>query len=62
MIYWLQRLCCKLTKHRLRKGISFSVGIYPTEFHYKCLICGKRFWNYTPHKKYWKYIEDLEEH
>ena len=51
---WFQRLCCKLTKHKLRAGTMWSVGIEPMEFHYKCLICGKHFWNYTPHRKYLK--------
>ena len=49
---FLQRLCHKLTNHKFRKCYAWSEGIEPTEFHYKCLICGKKFWNYTPCKKY----------
>ena len=45
-----QKICRLLTKHKHRKGIAKSVGIYPTEYHYRCRICGKRFWNYTPFK------------
>ncbi len=55
---WLQRLCCKITKHKLRKGTSWTIGIEPTEFYYKCLICGKTFWNYTPHRKYLKTLKE----
>ena len=43
---WFQKLCDKLTKHRWRKLICWSEGIEPREYHYKCKICGKRFWNY----------------
>ena len=43
-----QKICRFLTKHKYRKGIAKSVGIEPTEYHYRCRICGKRFWNYTP--------------
>lgn len=57
MSNWFQRLCCRLTNHRLRKGIAWSVGIEPTEFHYRCLICGKRFWNYKPHRMYIKHLK-----
>ena len=53
-----QRLCRIITNHKLRKGTMWSVGIEPREFHYKCLICGKTFWNYTPHRKYLKTLKE----
>jgi hypothetical protein len=43
-----QKICCKLTDHKFRKGIMYSEGIEPPEFHYQCKICGYRFWNYQP--------------
>lgn len=46
----IQHICCTLTNHNWRKGEAYSVGITPTEYHYKCRLCGKRFWNYTPYK------------
>lgn len=54
-----QRICEKLTKHRIRRGTMWSDGIEPIEFHYKCLLCDKSFWNYTPHRKYYKYVRKL---
>jgi len=42
----LQKLCGKLTNHKFRKAWAYSEGITPTEYHYKCKICGCRFWNY----------------
>lgn len=46
-----QKLCCKLTNHKFRKLEGWSVGIEPTEYHWKCKICRKRFWNYKPKRK-----------
>ena len=43
---WLQRLCDRLTNHRWRKLLCWSEGIEPQEFHWRCRICGHRFWNY----------------
>lgn len=42
----LQSLCCLLTDHKFRHLTGWSEGITPTEFHWQCKICGKRFWNY----------------
>lgn len=53
----IQRLCEKFTHHKLRTGTMWSVGIEPQEFHYRCLLCGKHFWNYTPHKEYLKTLK-----
>lgn len=44
----LRNLCEKITHHKFRKCIAWSVGIEPTEYHYRCIICRTRFWNYTP--------------
>lgn len=43
-----QRICERLTNHRFRKGQAYSVGIEPTEYHYRCRICQLWFWNFTP--------------
>lgn len=52
----LQKLCGKVTNHKFRKYQAKSVGIKPTEYHYKCKICGYRFWNYSsPYKIHEKY-------
>ena len=59
---WFQKICRILTKHRFRKGTAWTVGKYRTrEFYYKCRICGKTFWNYTPSKEYLKAVENGEE-
>mgnify|MGYP000927921826 CR=1 FL=1 len=42
----LQELCCLLTDHKFRHLTGWSYGITPTEFHWQCRICGKKFWNY----------------
>lgn len=42
-----QKLCYLLTHHKYKHFIGWSVGIAPTEFHWQCKICGKRFWNYN---------------
>lgn len=41
-----QKLCELITHHKLRYLTGWSVGITPTEFHWQCKICGKRFCNY----------------
>ncbi len=46
----IENLCEKITDHKFRKGTAYSEGITPTEYHYKCRICGHRFWNYTSYK------------
>ena len=43
-----QRICERLTNHRFRKGQAYSVGIEPTEYHYRCRVCQLWFWNFTP--------------
>ena len=54
---WFQRLCCKITKHKLRYGFAWT-ETEPIEFYYKCLICRKWFWNYKPHRKYIRWIDE----
>lgn len=54
-----QRICKKLTHHKHRVITSWSVGIEPTEYHYKCKLCGHHFWNYkkptkTQQSKYYQ--------
>lgn len=46
----LQRLCERITHHKWRKGYAYSVGISPIEYHYRCRICEKGFWNYRQYK------------
>lgn len=43
----LQKICERTTHHRFRHLTGWSVGITPTEFHWRCSICGKNFWNYN---------------
>lgn len=43
----LQKLCGMITDHKFRHLTGWSVGITPTEFHWRCSICGKNFWNYN---------------
>lgn len=45
----IHRLCRKLTNHRFRKGVGYGVCL-PTEYYYKCSVCGYRFWNWVPYK------------
>jgi PHP family Zn ribbon phosphoesterase len=42
-----QKLCGFLTNHKCKKFIAKYVGIEAVEYHWKCRICGKRFWNYN---------------
>jgi hypothetical protein len=45
---WFQKLCCRITDHKLREPWAYSMGRFPCEYYYKCRICGKIFWNYDP--------------
>lgn len=53
----LQRICEKLTKHKLRRCEGESIGIEPAEYHYRCLICRLPFWNHKKPRRY-KYERD----
>ena len=44
-----QWLCQKTTHHKFRKGKVYSTAIFPTEYHYQCKLCRKRFWNFIPY-------------
>jgi len=46
MLAFMQAVCQMLTNHRWRKLIAHSIGIYPVEYHWRCKICKKGFWNY----------------
>ena len=39
----IQKLCEKITNHRIRKLYAWNER--ETEFYYRCKICGFRFWN-----------------
>ena len=41
-----QHICDRITGHKFRKLESWSEGITPQEFHYRCKICGYHFWNF----------------
>ena len=41
-----QKICELLTKHKWRKADGFDDYYEPTEYYWKCKICGKTFWNY----------------
>ncbi len=43
-------LCEKITRHRFRGLTRWSVGVKPTEYHYKCKVCGFTFWNHKAPK------------
>ena len=44
-----QKLCCILTKHRLRRCYAYSEEY--GEYYYSCRICHKHFWNEKKTKK-----------
>ncbi len=44
----MKRACKRLTSHRWRKLVAYSVGVEPVEYHYQCRICREAFWNYEP--------------
>lgn len=48
---FLHKLCGMITNHSLMKYEAESTVVSPTEYHYRCLICRRRFWNYKPPKK-----------
>lgn len=50
----LKRICGALTRHRLRRGIFWTVR-EPREFYSRCLLCGKGVWSHTPHRRYLRY-------
>ena len=44
-----QRICGRLTDHKIRRGVGYGICL-PTEYYYKCKVCGCRFWNWVPYK------------
>ena len=46
-----QKLCRILTNHKWRTLEGWSEGVDPTEYHWQCKVCRKRFWNYKSGRK-----------
>lgn len=44
-----QKLCKKITSHKYREcygWCDYTDVRNPIEYHYRCKICGNKFWNY----------------
>ena len=47
-MYIIEKLCENITHHKFRHLTGYCSNENYNEYYYKCLICGKAFWNSNP--------------